>query len=115
MYIYQNHFASVDWAVSRLTIVYQVLSAVASVAGCPEAALANIYSAAQSAVNHNALGMIVSHWSGLSHVTHFSLIWPAIVAAAGLAWNASVEKVIFIVCLFFNNCLCFCFRSVYVH
>ena len=82
-----------------MAFIYQVLSAVNSVAGCPEAALANIYSAAQSAVNHNALGMIVSHWSGLSHVTHFSLIWPAIVAAAGLAWNASVEKVIFIACL----------------
>ena len=64
-----------------------------SIAGCPEAALSNIHNAVQSAVAHNALGMLVSHWSGVSHVTPFSMFWPAIVTAAGVAWNAAIEKV----------------------
>ena len=64
-----------------------------SLAGCPEATVSNIHSAAQSAVSHGALGMLVAHWSGVGHITHRCMAWPGLLVAAGLAWNSDISLV----------------------
>lgn len=61
-----------------------------SLAGCPEAAISNIWNAVKHATAHGGLGMIASHWSGNSQVTHHPFIWPGLLTAAGLAWNPDV-------------------------
>ncbi|KAK2181799.1 hypothetical protein NP493_375g01012 [Ridgeia piscesae] len=61
-----------------------------SLAGCPEAAISNIWNAAKQASAHGGLGLIISHWSGNSQVTHHPFIWPGLMTAAGLAWNPDI-------------------------
>ena len=58
-----------------------------SLAGSPEVALANIQRAVRSAYAHEASSVVVSHWAGISHVPHFSMVWPGLLMAAGLTWN----------------------------
>ncbi len=64
-----------------------------SVAGCPEAAVTNIFTAMQSAIKHGALGMTVAHWAGVGHITHQTMSWPGLLTAAGLAWNSNIQWV----------------------
>ena len=64
-----------------------------SVAGCPEAAVANIYSAMRAGIKHAALGLTVAHWAGVGHITHQTMAWPGLLAAAGLGWNANIGLV----------------------
>ena len=69
------------------------LSLCCSLAGCPEAAITNIWNAVKQATAHGGLGLIISHWSGLSQVTHHPFIWPGMLTAAGLAWNPDITQV----------------------
>ncbi|BFZ12007.1 hypothetical protein BsWGS_15047 [Bradybaena similaris] len=61
-----------------------------SLAGCPEAAVSNIVSAATNA--EGALGLVICDWTGKGHLNHQPFSWPGILAAAGLAWNKSTPK-----------------------
>lgn len=58
-----------------------------SLSGCPEAAICNIYTAVQTAVEENALGIVVAHWSGSHHLTPHPFAGPGILIGAGLSWN----------------------------
>lgn len=62
-----------------------------SLAGCPEAAVSNIMSAATNA--EGALGLVICDWTGKGHLNHQPFSWPGILAAAGLAWNKNTPKV----------------------
>ena len=62
-------------------------------AGCPEAAVTNIYTAMQTAMKHGALGLTVAHWAGVGHITHQTMSWPGLLTAAGLGWNANISWV----------------------
>ncbi|KAK2152971.1 hypothetical protein LSH36_313g04004 [Paralvinella palmiformis] len=62
-----------------------------SFAGCPEAAVSNIYNAVQAAVTSGAVGVTVSHWSGIGHVTHYPMSLTGIITAAGLCWNSQIS------------------------
>ena len=64
-----------------------------SLAGCPEAAVSNIYNAVQAAVSSGAVGVVVSHWSGIGHVTHYPMSLTGIITAAGLSWNSQISLV----------------------
>ncbi|XP_012944389.1 uncharacterized protein LOC101864485 [Aplysia californica] len=61
-----------------------------SLAGCPEAAVGNIFSAAMN--NEGALGMVVCDWTGKGHLNHQLFSWPGIITAAGLGWNKNTQK-----------------------
>lgn len=58
-----------------------------SLAGCPEAALGNIYGAIKAACSQGGLGAVVCDWTGKCHLTHQSFAWPGFLIGAGLAWN----------------------------
>ncbi|XP_076442258.1 uncharacterized protein LOC143281142 isoform X2 [Babylonia areolata] len=58
-----------------------------SLAGCPEAALHNIYGAVKAGSSQGALGVVVCDWTGKGHLTHQPFSWPGFVMGAGLAWN----------------------------
>lgn len=58
-----------------------------SLAGCPEAALGNIYGAVKAASSQGALGAVVCDWTGKGHLTHQPFAWPGFLMGAGLAWN----------------------------
>ena len=64
-----------------------------SLGGCPEAAVSNVHSAVQAAISQGALGMVLSHWSGVGHITHQPFWWPGLITCAGLAWNSDVHWV----------------------
>ena len=79
-------------------------------AGCPEAAVTNIYTAVQAAVKHGALGLTVAHWAGVGHITHQTMAWPGLLTAAGLGWNSNIDWVsafIFTTCYEVGGRLCF--------
>ncbi|XP_060562168.1 uncharacterized protein LOC132721814 [Ruditapes philippinarum] len=59
-----------------------------SLAGCPEAALTNVYNAVKCAISDGAMGTIVCNWSGKGHITHLPFCWPGFLMGAGLSWNA---------------------------
>ncbi|CAG2189907.1 unnamed protein product [Mytilus edulis] len=63
-----------------------------SLAGCPEAAINNIFSAVKCGDAHGALGAIVCNWSGKGHLTHLPFAWPGILVLAGLAWNSDCHQ-----------------------
>lgn len=60
-----------------------------SLAGCPEAAVSNIFSAATT--SEGVLGLVVCDWTGKGHLNHQPFSWPGIVAAAGLGWNNNTD------------------------
>ncbi|XP_023240246.1 uncharacterized protein LOC111638724 [Centruroides sculpturatus] len=62
-----------------------------SLAGCPEAAINNIYHAIQANSYQNLMGLIVADWGGSPHHTSLSFSLPGVVVGVGLAWNPSVH------------------------
>ncbi|KAK6621143.1 hypothetical protein RUM43_011449 [Polyplax serrata] len=58
-----------------------------SLTGCPEAAICNIFTAVQAAVDENAIGIVVAHWSGSHHLTPHPFSGTGFLVAAGLSWN----------------------------
>ncbi|XP_029638897.1 uncharacterized protein LOC115214018 isoform X1 [Octopus sinensis] len=62
-----------------------------SLAGFPEAAVANIFNAAKCASTQSGLGLLVCHWAGSSFLTHSPFCWPGFVITAGLAWNKDIH------------------------
>ncbi|CAH1790961.1 unnamed protein product [Owenia fusiformis] len=62
-----------------------------SIGGCPEAAVANISNSIQSAISHEALGILICDWSGIGHMTHQPISWPGFLVAAGLSWNSDIN------------------------
>ncbi|KAK7502764.1 hypothetical protein BaRGS_00006014 [Batillaria attramentaria] len=58
-----------------------------SLAGCPEAALSNIFQAVKAASSQGALGAVVCDWTGKGHLTHQPFSWPGFLLGAGLSWN----------------------------
>ncbi|RUS72323.1 hypothetical protein EGW08_019915 [Elysia chlorotica] len=62
-----------------------------SLAGCPEAAISNIFSAATT--SEGVLGLVVCDWTGKGHLNHQPFSWPGIMAAAGLGWNNNTDMV----------------------
>ncbi|CAB3359835.1 Hypothetical predicted protein [Cloeon dipterum] len=62
-----------------------------SLAGCPEAALCNILTSVQVAVQSGTLGIVAANWSGPHHLTPYPFSWPGFVVAAGLSWNSSAH------------------------
>ncbi|KAL3874032.1 hypothetical protein ACJMK2_037101 [Sinanodonta woodiana] len=59
-----------------------------SIGGCPEAAVTNIYTAVKCATTDGGLGVVVSNWSGKSHLNHQPFCWPGFLVGAGLGWNS---------------------------
>ncbi|XP_052768844.1 uncharacterized protein LOC128209056 isoform X2 [Mya arenaria] len=59
-----------------------------SLAGCPEAAITNVYNAVKCATAEGAIGVIVCNWSGKGHLTHLPFSWPGFLMGAGLSWNS---------------------------
>ena len=49
--------------------------------------------AVQTAVDYNALGVLICDWSLPGHVNPLSVSIPALLAGAGLAWKAGTELV----------------------
>ena len=64
-----------------------------SLAGCPEAALKNIYNATRSANCQGALGLVACNWTGRGHMVHLPFCWPGFLVAAGLGWNSDCHWV----------------------
>ena len=64
-----------------------------SFAGCPEAAINNIYQAAKCGVSQGALGLVTCNWSGRGHFTHQPFTWVGYMLGAGLGWNSSCHQV----------------------
>ncbi|XP_046371371.2 uncharacterized protein LOC124145584 isoform X2 [Haliotis rufescens] len=62
-----------------------------SLAGCPEAALCNIYNAMKCATSQGAMGMVVCNWTGKGHLTHLPFSWAGLLMAAGLSWGTDVH------------------------
>ncbi|XP_064600438.1 uncharacterized protein LOC135466719 [Liolophura sinensis] len=62
-----------------------------SLAGCPEAAVSNVFNGVRSAVDQGAIGVIVCDWSGKGHLTHQPFSWPAYLIGAGLSWNSDTH------------------------
>ncbi|KAL8606628.1 hypothetical protein ACOMHN_025727 [Nucella lapillus] len=62
-----------------------------SLAGCPEAALHNIYGAVKAGSIQGALGVVVCDWTGKGHLTHQPFSWPGFLMGAGLAWNTQCQ------------------------
>ncbi|GFR59922.1 tankyrase-1 [Elysia marginata] len=62
-----------------------------SLAGCPEAAISNIFSAATT--SEGVLGLVACDWTGKGHLNHQPFSWPGILAAAGLSWNNNTSMV----------------------
>lgn len=60
-----------------------------SLAGCPEAAITNVYNAVKCAVVEGAIGITVCNWSGKGHITHLPFSWPGFLMGAGLSWNSN--------------------------
>uniref|UniRef100_A0A2C9LRB7 Uncharacterized protein n=1 Tax=Biomphalaria glabrata TaxID=6526 RepID=A0A2C9LRB7_BIOGL len=78
---------------SELGINYVVCPGTAawnSLAGCPEAAIGNISSAATK--SEGVLGMVVCDWTGKGHLNHHPFSWPGILTSAGLSWNNTIKK-----------------------
>lgn len=67
---------------------------IVSLAGCPEAAVSNVFNGVRSAVDQGAVGVVVCDWSGKGHLTHQPFSWPAFLIGAGLAWNSDTHWVI---------------------
>ena len=76
----------------HVTLIY---SAIYSFAGCPEAAMANIFNAVDAISTLGGIGLILAQWSGLGHLTSHSISWPAFIAMAGLSWNHQIHSVRF--------------------
>lgn len=64
-----------------------------SLAGCPEAAVYNIYNSVKCASSQSGLGLLVCNWTGRGYLTHLPFSWPGLLIAAGLAWNGDVHWV----------------------
>lgn len=62
-----------------------------SLAGCPEAAVYNIYNSVKCASSQSGLGLLVCNWTGRGYLTHLPFSWPGLLIAAGLAWNGDVH------------------------
>ncbi|CAL1530401.1 unnamed protein product [Lymnaea stagnalis] len=78
---------------SELGINYFVCPGTAawnSLAGCPEAAIGNIASAATK--SEGVLGMVICDWTGKGHLNHQPFSWPGILTGAGMAWNKATRK-----------------------
>ncbi|KAJ8308848.1 hypothetical protein KUTeg_013722 [Tegillarca granosa] len=60
-----------------------------SIAGCPEAAINNIYHAVKGGVSQGAIGVICCNWSGKGHLTHQPFSWTGYLVSAGLGWNSN--------------------------
>lgn len=85
-----------------------------SLAGCPEAAVTNIYNAIKCASTDGALGAIVCNWSGKGHVTHQPFCWPGFLMGAGLSWNSDCHYVreSSLLCIFHEKICCFLFSRI---
>ncbi|KAL4238827.1 hypothetical protein ACF0H5_003534 [Mactra antiquata] len=70
-------------------IVCPGTSAWNSLAGCPEAAITNVYNAVKCATSDCSLGVVICNWSGKGHITHLPFCWPGFMMGAGLSWNSS--------------------------
>ncbi|GLH15836.1 Poly [ADP-ribose] polymerase tankyrase [Gryllus bimaculatus] len=95
-YGFQADYDFLEWAQQfrrhgALTCLCPGTASWNSLAGCPEAAVCNVYLAIQAAVELRSLGIVVAHWSGSYHLTPHPFSWPGFVVAAGLAWNPSTH------------------------
>lgn len=58
--------------------------------------------AVQTAVHYNALGVLVTDWSGYGHVTPFEVSFPALATGGTLAWNSKMKQVCSVIFLVFT-------------
>ncbi|XP_048734927.2 uncharacterized protein LOC125650577 [Ostrea edulis] len=63
-----------------------------SIAGCPEAAIKNIYNAVKCGVTHGCTGIVVCDWSGKGHLNSHTFSWPAYMLTVGLSWNSNCHQ-----------------------
>ncbi|XP_053390843.1 uncharacterized protein LOC128553692 [Mercenaria mercenaria] len=86
-----HNFTEICKPLSKQGMSYLVCpgtSAWNSLAGCPEAAITNVYNAVKCALSDGAIGIMVCNWSGKGHITHLPFCWPGFLMGAGLSWNA---------------------------
>ncbi|XP_072155100.1 uncharacterized protein [Bemisia tabaci] len=62
-----------------------------SLAGCPEAAICNVYRAIQSTEINHTVGIIIAQWPGKFNLTPYLFSWPGFLVGAGLSWNANTH------------------------
>lgn len=63
-----------------------------SIAGCPEAAIKNIYNAVKCGVTHGCTGIVACDWSGKAHLNSHVFSWPAYMLNLGLSWNSNCHQ-----------------------
>ncbi|XP_061172833.1 uncharacterized protein LOC133182124 [Saccostrea echinata] len=63
-----------------------------SIAGCPEAAIKNIYNAVKCGVTHGCTGIVACDWSGKGHLNSHLFSWPAYMLTSGLSWNSNCHQ-----------------------
>lgn len=61
--------------------------------GAANASVGLINDAVQSAVNFNALGILVTDWSAYGNVTPMEVSISAFAAGAALSWNSKMKQV----------------------
>ncbi|XP_033626087.1 uncharacterized protein LOC117289186 isoform X2 [Asterias rubens] len=63
-----------------------------TISGCPEAMIRNVYNAVTAAgQSSNAIGLMVTDWSGSMFINQPTVSFPGFAVAGGLAWNKNVE------------------------
>lgn len=75
-----------------ITILRNIFSLI-SIAGCPEAAIKNIYNAVKCGVTHGCTGIVACDWSGKAHLNSHVFSWPAYMLNLGLSWNSNCHQV----------------------
>ena len=111
-------YFSIEKDAPYLELCYSIIKELSvyifSLAGCPEAAVTNVYNAMKCATSEGALGVLVCNWSGKGHITHLPFCWPGFLMGAGLSWNSDCHWVIHATLIFLNFIYEFIIYSVSV-
>lgn len=92
MWNYSRNSLKFCFRLGLITILRNIFSLI-SIAGCPEAAIKNIYNAVKCGVTHGCTGIVACDWSGKAHLNSHVFSWPAYMLNLGLSWNSNCHQV----------------------
>lgn len=92
MWNYSRNSLKFCFLLGLITILRNIFSLI-SIAGCPEAAIKNIYNAVKCGVTHGCTGIVACDWSGKAHLNSHVFSWPAYMLTLGLSWNSNCHQV----------------------
>lgn len=92
MWNYSRNFLKFCFRLGLIPILRNIFSLI-SIAGCPEAAIKNIYNAVKCGVTHGCTGIVACDWSGKAHLNSHVFSWPAYMLNLGLSWNSNCHQV----------------------